>query len=305
MIIDQAALQAELLTIRDYIRWCTSQFNQHQVYFGHGTDNAWDEASQLVLGALHLPWDSDPAVLDARLTAEEKLRVIAFAQARIVERKPLPYLLNEAWFCGLPFYVDERVLIPRSPIAQLIEIEFSPWLREGAVPRVLDLCTGSGCIGIACAYAFPEAMVDLVDLSPDALEVAWSNIEKHELGDRVRAVGSDLFAGVKNERYDLIVSNPPYVDAGDLASMPDEYHHEPELALGSGPDGLELTRRILHEASDYLTDDGLLVVEIGNSEVHMMAQYPHLPLTWVELPNGGNGVFAISAQDLKACRDQI
>jgi len=305
MINDQAALQSDLLTIRDYIRWTTSQFNKHQVYFGHGTDNSWDEATQLVLGALYLPWNADPMVLDARLSSEEKSRVLEFVRARVEDRKPLPYLINEAWFCELPFYVDERVLIPRSPIGQLIQQEFAPWLRDGPVPRILDLCTGSGCIGIACAYAFPEAMVDLVDLSPDAIDVAWQNIEKHELNDRVRAVESDLFAGVVNERYDLIVSNPPYVDEGDLASMPDEYQHEPELALGSGPDGLDITRRILREANDYLTEDGLLIVEVGNSEVHMMEKYPHIPVTWLELPEGGNGVFAITAQDLAACRDQI
>lgn len=305
MMNDQAALQTDLLTIRDYIRWTTSQLNRHQVYFGHGTDNAWDEATQLVLGAVYLPWNADPMVLDARLAQEEKARVLDFVSARIDERKPLPYLTNEAWFCELPFYVDERVLIPRSPIGQLIQTEFSPWLRDGPVPRVLDLCTGSGCIGIACAYAFPEAMVDLVDLSPDAIEVSWTNIEKHEMNDRVRALESDLFSAVSNERYDLIVSNPPYVDAGDLASMPDEYQHEPELALGSGPDGLDITRRILREANDYLTDDGLLIVEVGNSEIHMMEQYPHLPITWLELPEGGNGVFAITAQDLATCRHQI
>jgi len=305
MIIDQAALQNELLTIRDYIRWTTSQFNRYQVFYGHGTDNAWDEATQLVLSAVYLPWDADPVVLDSRLSGDEKARILTFVRARIEERKPLPYLTNEAWFCELPFYVDERVLIPRSPIGQLIQQEFSPWLREGPVPRILDLCTGSGCIGIACAYAFPEAMVDLVDLSPEAIEVAHMNIERHDLSDRVRAVESDLFSGVANERYDLIVSNPPYVDADDLASMPDEYQHEPELALGSGPDGLDITRRILREANDYLTEDGLLVVEVGNSEIHMMEKYPHIPVTWLELPEGGNGVFAITAQDLATCRNEI
>ncbi|MBY4678705.1 50S ribosomal protein L3 N(5)-glutamine methyltransferase [Marinobacterium arenosum] len=305
MINDQAQLQADLHTIRDYIRWCTSQFNQHQVYFGHGTDSAWDEAVQLVLGALHLPWDADPQVMDARLTREEKARVIEFVRRRVEERVPLPYLTGEAWFCGLPFNVDERVLIPRSPIAQLIENQFTPWLREGPVERVLDLCTGSGCIGIACAYAFEEAEVDLLDLSADALAVAEQNIQRHELAERVRAVQSDLFAAVPGERYDLIVSNPPYVDAADLASMPPEYQHEPELALGSGEDGLDITRRILREAADHLTPGGLLVVEVGNSEVHLMSKYPQLPLMWVDLPEGGNGVFAITQQDLAACRDQI
>jgi len=305
MINDQDQILDDLQTIRDYIRWCMSRFNEHQLFFGHGTDNPWDEAVQLVLGALHLPWDMDNSVLDARLTLSEKQRVLEFAQKRIFERVPLPYLTNEAWFCELPFFVDERVLIPRSPIGELIQQQFQPWLREGPVNRILDLCTGSGCIGIACAYAFEEAEVDLADISMDALAVAEENIERHQLQDRVIPRHSDLFNGLAGEKYDLIVSNPPYVDLDDLNSMPDEYQHEPELALGSGDDGLDITRRILREANDYLTDEGLLIVEVGNSEVHLMTQFPQLPLIWIELEQGGNGVFAITAQDLKQYRDQI
>lgn len=295
----------QLHSLRDYIRYAMSQFGEHQVYFGHGTDNAWDEATQLVLAAVNLPWNVNPAVLDGRLTDAEKLTVLEYIGQRAVERKPLPYITRESWFCQLPFYVDERVLIPRSPIAELIENQFSPWLREGPVERVLDLCTGSGCIGIACAYAFDEAEVDLADISADAIEVSNINIQKHEMVDRVHAVESDLFSNLEGIKYDLIVSNPPYVDEADLASMPDEYDHEPELALGSGPDGLDITRKILRQANDYLTEDGLLVVEIGNSEVHMMEQYPQLPLIWLEFERGGNGVFAITAQDLLQYRDQI
>ncbi len=295
----------QLDTLRDYIRYAMSQFGEHSIYFGHGTDNAWDEATQLVLAAVHLPWNTNPAVLDGKLTDAEKQRVLEYIRLRAEERKPLPYITGESWFCQLPFIVDERVLIPRSPIAELIENEFAPWLREAPVERILDLCTGSGCIGIACAYAFPESEVDLADISADALEVAEQNIAKHEMADRVSAIESDLFSNLVGKKYDLIVSNPPYVDEQDLASMPVEYGHEPELALGSGPDGLDITREILRQANDYLTEEGLLVVEVGNSEVHMMEQYPQLPVIWLEFERGGNGVFAITAQELSQYRDQI
>lgn len=305
MINDQDPIKQELHTLRDYIRWCMSLFGEHDVFFGHGTDNAWDEAVQLVLGAVYLPWDVNKAVLDSRLTDAEKNRIHEFVEKRVFQRIPLPYITHEAWFAGLPFYVDERALIPRSPIAELIDAQFEPWLREGTVRRVLDLCAGSGCIGIACAYAFGQAEVDLVDLSEDALDVARINVERHDMEGRVLPVQSDLFNALKGERYDLIVSNPPYVDEHDLATMPEEFGHEPGLALGSGPDGLEITRRILREACDHLTEDGLLIVEVGNSEVHLMDQYPQLPLIWLELEQGGNGVFAITAAELKQHRDEI
>lgn len=295
----------QLNTLRDYIRYAMSQFGENSIYFGHGTDNAWDEATQLVLAAVYLPWNVNPAVLDGRLTDAEKQRVLEFIKLRVEDRKPLPYITGESWFCQLPFYVDERVLIPRSPIAELIENQFTPWLREGPVDRILDLCTGSGCIGIACAYAFPEAEVDLADISADAIEVARKNISKHEMAERIQAIESDLFSHLKGRRYDLIVSNPPYVDESDLSSMPKEYEHEPALALGSGPDGLDITRQILRQANDFLTEDGLLVVEVGNSEIHMMEQYPQLPIVWLEFEHGGNGVFAITAQELSQYRDQI
>lgn len=305
MTINQAQIATELHTIRDYIRFSMSCFYEHDLYFGHGTDNPWDEAVQLVLGALHLPWNSDGQILDARITAAEKARVLDFLSQRVEQRRPLPYIIGEAWYAGMPFNVDERVLIPRSPIQELIEQHFAPWLRQGPVERILDLCTGSGCIGIVCAYAFEEAEVDLVDISADALEVARSNIARHELEERVGAIESDLFAGLKGRRYDLIVSNPPYVDAGDLASMPDEYKHEPDLALGSGDDGLDITRQILRQASEYLSDDGLLVVEVGNSEVHLQQAFPAIPFVWVELEQGGNGIFLLTAADLKQYCSQL
>lgn len=206
---------------------------------------------------------------------------------------------------GLPFTVDERVLVPRSPIAQLIEQQFQPWLGDVDVERVLDLCTGSGCIGIACAYAFDQAEVDLADLSEDALAVAYINVARHEMEERVRVVHSDLFNNLEGEVYDLIVTNPPYVDSPDVASMPAEYQHEPEMALGSGDDGLDITRRILKEAGRHLSEQGLLVVEVGNSEVHLMQAYPELPLIWVELGQGGNGVFVIDAPSLRAHQEFI
>ncbi|MGE4476740.1 MAG: 50S ribosomal protein L3 N(5)-glutamine methyltransferase [Stutzerimonas sp.] len=295
MIVSPSRLQ----TLRDYIRWAVSRFHEHEVYFGHGTDNAWDEARLLVLGGLHLPWAMADAYLDCRLEEAECLHLNELLRRRIEERVPAAYLLGEAWFCGLPFIVDERVLVPRSPIAEYIERQFAPWLPKTPA-RILDLCTGSGCIGIACAYEFPDAEVVLADLSYEALEVANLNIEQHELEGRVYTVQSDGFDGLPGQRFDLIVSNPPYVDLEDFASMPEEYQHEPELGLACGDDGLDLVRRMLAEAADHLTDDGLLVVEVGNSQVHVEALYPEVDFTWLEFQRGGHGVFLLAAQQ---CRE--
>jgi len=295
MIVSPSRLQ----TLRDYIRWAVSRFHEHEVYFGHGTDNAWDEARLLVLGGLHLPWAMADAYLDCRLEEAECLHLNELLRRRIEERVPAAYLLGEAWFCGLPFIVDERVLVPRSPIAEYIERQFAPWLPKTPA-RILDLCTGSGCIGIACAYEFPDAEVVLADLSYEALEVANLNIEQHELEGRVYTVQSDGFDGLPGQRFYLIVSNPPYVDLEDFASMPDEYQHEPELGLACGDDGLDLVRRMLAEAADHLTDDGLLVVEVGNSQVHVEALYPEVDFTWLEFQRGGHGVFLLAAQQ---CRE--
>jgi len=300
MNTDQPKLGQQLHTLRDYLRWTLSEMQRHQIYFGHGHVDAWNESLQLVFNAVDLPWDSSLELLDGRLIDEEKARLESFVYQRCLERRPLPYITGEAWFMGIPFNVDERVLIPRSPTAQLIETGFQPWLGDVDVERVLDLCTGSGCIGIACAAVFDQAEVDLVDLSAEALDVAETNIVRHELSDRVRTVQSDLFNNLEGEIYDLIITNPPYVDQDDLDSMPAEYQHEPELALGSGPDGLDITRRILREAGRHLSEQGLLVCEVGNSEVHLMQTYPELPLIWVELEEGGNGVFVIDAPSLRA-----
>lgn len=293
------ASPSRLRTLRDYIRWAVSRFQAEQLFFGHGTDNAWDEARQLVLGALHLPWEMADSYLDCRLEDDERAHLQDLLQRRIEQRVPTAYLLGQAWFCGLPFIVDERVLIPRSPIGELIDRRFEPWLAQ-APARVLDLCTGSGCIGIACAYEFLEAEVVLADLSFEALEVANRNIEHHGLEDRVYTVQSDGFDGLPKQRFDLILSNPPYVDAEDIADMPNEFHHEPALALACGEDGLDLVRRILAQAADHLTETGALIVEVGNSQVHVEALYPEVEFTWLEFARGGHGVFLLAASQ---CRE--
>lgn len=290
---------SRLLTLRDHIRWAVSRFHAEELFFGHGTDNAWDDARHLVLGALHLPFEIADSYLDCRLEDDEREHLQVLLRRRIEERVPTAYLVGEAWFCGLPFLVDERVLVPRSPIAELIGAQFEPWLPKPPA-RILDLCTGSGCIGIACAYAFPEAEVVLGDLSFDALEVACQNIERHGLEERVYTVQGDGFDGLPKQRFDLIVSNPPYVDAEDFAGMPAEYQHEPALGLACGDDGLDLVRRMLAEAADHLTEQGVLIVEVGNSQVHVQALYPEVDFTWLEFEQGGHGVFLLAAAQ---CRE--
>ncbi|WP_344703095.1 50S ribosomal protein L3 N(5)-glutamine methyltransferase [Halomonas cibimaris] len=283
------------------MRWVASEFHLAGLHYGHGTASAWDEAVALTLGALHLPWDVDPAVLDARLLPVERTRIVALARKRITRREPLPYLLGEAFFAGFAFNVDERVLIPRSPIAELIEDGFGAFFSELPPARVLDLCTGSGCIGIATALYLPTAEVTLADISRDALAVARENITRHDVGDRVRALESDVFDGLGGQRFELIVANPPYVDARDLLTMPAEFRHEPELALGAGRDGLDIVRRMLREAREHLTDDGWLIVEVGNSDRHLEAAFPDVPFVWLEFERGGHGVFALPAAELDAC----
>ncbi len=288
----------ELHTVRDFIRWGASRFNEAGLFFGHGTDNAVDEAATLVLHALRLPHDLADEFLRARIIREEKVVVLDLLRRRILERAPAAYLIREAWFAGLPFYVDERVLVPRSPIAELIGGGFQPWLGYTEITRILDLCTGSGCIGVACALAYPEAMVDAADISTDALEVAAANIERHGLGERARPIQSDLFASLPEGRYDLIVSNPPYVDAAELDRMPAEFRHEPRLGLAAGEDGLEVVRRILRAAPDHLNEGGLLVVEVGAGRPALEAAYPQVQFLWPDFERGGEGVFILTAEQL-------
>jgi ribosomal protein L3 glutamine methyltransferase len=297
IFVDEAV--TELRTIADMLRWAVSRFNDANIYYGHGTDNAWDEAIALVFDALHLPEEIGQQVILSNLTSSEKHKIVELIIRRVRERLPVPYLTNKANFAGLEFYVDERVLVPRSPIAEMINYKFSPWLYNKPVNRIMDLCTGSACIAIACAYAFEDAEVDALDISEDALEVAQINVESLGVLERVFPIQSDLFSAIpKGPHYDLIVSNPPYVDAEDIGDMPQEYHHEPAIGLASGNDGLDLTKRILANAADYLTETGLLVVEVGNSMVHLIEQYPDMPFTWVDFEFGGDGVFVLTRDQL-------
>ncbi|MGI9274188.1 MAG: 50S ribosomal protein L3 N(5)-glutamine methyltransferase [Endozoicomonas sp.] len=292
-----------LVTIRDFVRWGASRFNDAGLFFGHGSDNALDEALHLVYQVLHLPWDLPDAYMDCRLSLAERERVAALVDRRIEERRPLAYLVNQAWFCDQPYYVDERVLVPRSPIGELINLEFQPWLEGVDVTRALDLCCGSGCIGIATARAYPEATVDLLDVSEEALEVAGINIDRHEMWGRVQAIRSDLFeaidAGPEKPRYQLILSNPPYVDAEDMADFPEEFGHEPELGLAAGDDGLDFARIILARAADFLDEQGLLVLEVGNSQWAMRDVYPEVPFIWPEFEAGGHGVLLLTAENCR------
>lgn len=295
-----AAVAARLRTLRDLVRFGATAFNEAGLHYGHGTDNAFDEALALVLHALHLEHSIDAAYLDARLTEEEIGRIHALFQRRVEERIPVAYLTHEAWFAGLSFYVDERVVIPRSPIAELIERRFEPWVDSAGVHRILDLCCGSGCIGIACAYAFPEARVELADRDSAALEVARHNVSRHGLEERVRVSESDLYGALDERSYDLIVCNPPYVDAGTYARLPEEYRHEPRSGLESGPQGLDAPLAVLDGAAHHLEAGGTLVLEVGATQAALARALPRLESVWVALKHGGEGVAVISREALLA-----
>ena len=287
-----------LTSIQDYIRWGASRFNRAGLFFGHGTDNALDEAAHLVLFALSLPPDLPASFHDCRLTDDERVAIVDLFERRILERVPAAYLTHQAWFAGLEFYVDENVLVPRSPLAELVETGFGPWVDPDTIARVLDLCTGSGCIGIAAAVYLPDADVDLADISPAALAVAARNIAAQGLEDRVRVVESDLFAGLGVQKYDVIVTNPPYVSAEDLAALPAEYHREPRLGLASGANGLDLVLRILREAPRFLNEDGVLIVEVGKTAPALEALFPEIAFMWIEFERGGEGVFLLDRPSL-------
>ena len=288
-----ASLPDGLTTIQDYIRWGASRFNKAGLFFGHGTDNALDEAAHLVLHALSLPPDLPARFRDCHLTDEERLAIVELFERRLLERIPAAYLTHQAWFAGLGFYVDENVLVPRSPLAELVETGFGPWVEPDTIARVLDLCTGSGCIGIAAAVYLPDADIDLADISPAALAVATRNIAAQGLEDRVRVVESDLFAGLGAQKYDLIVTNPPYVSAEELAALPAEYQREPRLGLAGGASGLDLVLRILGEAPRFLKEDGVLIVEVGKTAAALEALFPEIAFMWIEFERGGEGVFLL------------
>ena len=287
----------ELETVADFVRWIATRLARADVYFGHGTDNAWDEAFALVCGHLKIAHDQIGFVMSARLTQLERRQLVRLLERRIVHRVPTPYLVGEAWFAQRRYLAQPGVLIPRSPIAELINAEFAPWL-SGSPERILDLGTGSGCIGIACAHAFPDAEVVLSDVDDAALELTARNVELHRVGDRVSVVRADVFDGLEPTTFDLIVTNPPYVNANDLAAMPAEFRHEPRGALAAGQDGLDVIRRILADARNWLADDGLLVGEVGSSAEDLVAAFPNIPFVWPDFAHGGHGVFVVDAAGL-------
>ena len=288
-----------LHTILDFIRWSASRCEASDLCYGHGTDNPWDESFALVLAALNLPADTqDPNLLNCRVTQEEKALICDWLSKRINERKPLAYLTGRMTFAGLPFKTDERALVPRSPIAELCESQFMPWFNEPPM-SILDLCTGGGCIALASSWYNPDAEVTGSDLSTDALSLAEENAEALGLSGHVEFVHSDLFEALEGRTFDLIVSNPPYVDLEDMTLLADEFKHEPAMGLASGTDGLDITRRILSEAASHLNPGGILIVEVGNSAPAVDEAFPELPLTWVEFERGGEGVFMVSKEELE------
>ncbi|MFI3119003.1 MAG: 50S ribosomal protein L3 N(5)-glutamine methyltransferase [Methylococcaceae bacterium] len=288
-----------LSTIRDYIRWAASRFTEAELCFGHGSATALDEAAALVLHTIRQPYHLADAYLQSVLTLTERQAVIDMTDRRINERIPAAYLTHEAVFAGLSFYVDQRVLVPRSPIAELIEQRFSPWVDEERVERILDLCTGSACIAIACAYAFADADVDAVELSADALAVAKLNVAKHQLDDAVTLYLSDLFKQLPEaSRYDIIVSNPPYVCLAEWEQLPAEFRAEPDMGFKGGVSGLDIVLRILVDADRYLTEQGILVVEVGSSAGTLQSAFPDVPFYWLNFERGGDGVFLLTAEQV-------
>ena len=298
-VIDNSEALQIMTTVRDHIRWAVTQFNRAELVYGHGTDNGWDEAVNLVLTSLSLPPDIDSNVLDAKLIPQEKQFILEKIKKRVEQRIPVPYLVNEAWFAGLNFYVDERVIIPRSPMAELLEDEFSPWIDGNNVQNILDLCTGSGCIAVSASLAFPQAQVDAVDISADALAVAEINVKRFGLEESVHLIESDLFNALDGRKYDIIISNPPYVSKAEYDILPPEYIHEPKQSLVGGEDGLLFVRNILAKALAHLTPTGVLIVEIGFAQELLEEEFPQIPFTWLQFDRGGEGVFLLTAEELR------
>ena len=294
-----------LETIRDYIRWGASQFSEAELFYGHGTATAIDDAAALVLHSLHLPYDLAECYFSSKLTQAECEKITLLINRRVNERIPSAYLMQEAVFAGLKFYVDQRVLVPRSPFAELIQEQFSPWVDPDQVHRILDLCTGSACIAIACAYAFPDAQVDAVDLSTDALEVAKINLGKHKLEEQLTLYQSDLFSALPAQKYDLIVSNPPYVAISEWEQLPDEFHAEPEMGFTGGESGLDLVIKILVDAAEYLTEQGILIIEVGSSAETLQKQFSNIPFYWLDFERGGDGVFLLTAEQVFTFNEQF
>lgn len=302
---DKHLVTTELFTIRDWIRFAVSQFEASDIFYGHGTDNAYDEAVWLIMSALHLPMDTLNNFLDARITTTERTKLANFIEQRITQHTPTAYLLKEAWLQGLKFYVDERVLIPRSFIAELLNNGLSPWIEfPEMIESAADICTGSGCLGVLLASVFPNAAIDVIDISQDAIDVANINIANYGLEAQITAIKSDMFSALRDEnnvckKYDVIISNPPYVDAPSMAALPAEYQNEPQLALGSGVAGLDHTHTILREAANYLNDDGILIVEIGHNREALEAAYPNIVFTWLEVSSGNEFVFLLTKSQLQ------
>jgi ribosomal protein L3 glutamine methyltransferase len=307
-------LAEELFTIRDWLRFTVSQFEESDIFFGHGTDNSYDEAVWLIMSALHLPNDTLNNFLDAVITESERKKLAFLIEQRVTKRIPTAYLLREAYLRGFKFYVDERVIVPRSFIAELLDFNnegehgLQPWIEHPElINSAADICTGSGCLGVLLANAFPDAQIDVVDISPDAIAVANININNYALQEKITAIQSDMFTALKGpdgkpKLYDLIISNPPYVDAPSMAKLPTEYRNEPQIALGSGADGLDHTHTILREAAKHLNDEGILVVEIGHNRDALLAAYPQLPFTWLQVESGNQFVFLLTKQELSAKR---
>ncbi len=282
----------------EIIEQVAQSFEKANLHYGHGTDNAWDEAVALVLYVLDLPFHIDEKESEKEISQSDQAKILALADRRVKENKPLPYLTNTAYFAGLPFYIDERVIIPRSPFAELIEQGFAPGINPDEIMQALDLCTGSGCMAIAAALALPNVAVDAVDISKDALDVAMINLQKYELEDRVNLIESDLFSNVPQKKYDVIMSNPPYVSQDEMKALPQEFHHEPHNALHAEDEGLEIVLKILKEAPNYLSKNGILIVEVGNSQEALEKRLPNVPFTWLEFERGGEGVFILGYSSL-------